>query len=85
MDSGIPLDSTLDFSEYVNFPSPDVLSAGDSEFSLNIAIIEAGNNIILNTKEEFFPSQASHLDNEFLLSPIVIYQSILNKFELLVG
>jgi hypothetical protein len=85
MDSRTPSDSALAFSEYVNFPSPYVLSAGDSEFGLNIAAIEAGNNIILNTKEEFYPSQASRLDNEFLLSPTVIYQSILNKFELLVG
>jgi hypothetical protein len=56
MDSGTPLDSALDFSEYVNFLLPNVLSASDSEFSLNIAAIEARNNIILNTKEEFYPS-----------------------------
>jgi hypothetical protein len=85
MDSRTLSNSELDFSEYVNFPSSDMLSAGDSEFGLNIAVIEARNNIILNTKEEFYPSQASRLDNEFLLSPTVIYQSILNKFELLVS
>jgi len=54
MDSRTLSDSALDFSEYINFPLPDV--AGDSEFSLNIAAIEARNNIILNTKEEFYPS-----------------------------
>jgi tRNA 2-selenouridine synthase SelU len=59
--------------------------AGDCEFRLNTAAIEARNNIILNSREEFYPSEASHLDRESLLSPAVIYQFILNKFELLVG
>jgi hypothetical protein len=77
MDGGTPSDSALDFSEYVDFPSPDVPWAGDCEFRLNTAAIEAGNNITLNSREEFYPSQASHLDKEFLLSPVVIYQSIL--------
>ena len=48
-------DSMLDFSEYVNFLSPYVLLASDSEFGLNIAAIEARNNIILNTKRNFIP------------------------------
>jgi len=85
MDGRTPLESAMDISEYVHFPSPDVLWAGDCEFRLDTAAIKARNNIILNSREEFYPSKASHLDNEFLLSLAVIYQSILNKFELLVG
>jgi hypothetical protein len=84
MDGGTPLDSAMDISEYVRFPSPNVLSASDCEFRLNTAAIEA-KNIILSSREEFYSSQASHLDKEFLLTPVVIYQFILNKFELLVG
>ena len=85
MDGRTPSDSAMDISEYAHLPSPDVLWAGDCEFRLNTDAIEARNNIILNSREEFYPSEASHLDNEFLLSPAVIHQSILNKFELLVG
>jgi hypothetical protein len=73
MDDGTPSDSVLDFSEYVDFPSPNVLWASDCEYRLNTAAIKAKNSIIVNSKEEYYLSQASHLDNEFLLSPTVIY------------
>lgn len=56
MDSRTLLDSILDFSKYVNFLLPNMLSASNSKFSLNIATIKARNNIILNTKKEFYPS-----------------------------
>jgi hypothetical protein len=85
MDGGTPSDSAIDFSEYVDFSTLDVLWAGDCEYRLNTPAIEANNSMIVNSREEYYPSQASHLDNEFLLSPTVIYQGIPNKFEVLVG
>jgi hypothetical protein len=85
MDSGTPSDSAMDFSEYVDFSTPNVLWAGDCEYHLNTAAIEAKNSMIVNSTKECYLSQASHLDNEFLLSPTVIYQGILNKFEVLIG
>ncbi len=83
MDSRTPSDSAMDISEYVRFPSPDMLWAGDCEFRLSTAAIEAKNSMIVNSREEIHPSHASDLDNEFLLSPTVIYQDIPNKFALL--
>jgi hypothetical protein len=85
MDGGTPLDSAIDFSEYVDFSTHNVLWAGDSEYRLNTSAIKAKNSMIVNSKKEYYLSQASHLDNEFLLSPTVIYQGIPNKFEVLVG
>jgi hypothetical protein len=85
MDGGTPLDSALDFSEYVHFSTHNVLWAGDCEYHLNTAAIEAKNSMIVNSKEEFCPSQASHLDNEFLLSLTVIYQGIPNISKMLTG
>jgi hypothetical protein len=85
MDGGTPSDSAIDFSEYVDFSRHDVLWAGDCEYRLNTSAIEAKNSMIVNSREEYYLSQASHLDNEFLLSPTVIYQGIPNKFEVLVS
>ena len=56
MDGGTPSDSALDFSEYVDFPSPNVLWAGDCEYRLNTATIEAKNSIIVNSREEYYLS-----------------------------
>ena len=72
MDGGTPPDSAMDFSEYVDYPTPDILWAGDCKYHLNTAATEAKNSMIVNSAEECYPSQASHLDNEFLLSPTVI-------------
>ena len=70
MDGGTPSDSATNFSEFF-----DAQGASDYEYRLNT----------VNSREEYYPSQTSHLDNEFLLSPMVIYQGIPNKFEVLVG
>lgn len=84
-DSGTLSNSAMDINEYVH-ASPPVLWAGDCEFSLNTAATEARNNLMVNSRiEECHLPRASRLDNEFLLSPTVIYQGILSKFELLVG
>ena len=75
----------MDINEYEHASLPPVLWAGDCGFNLNTAAIEARNNLIVNLKiEECNLPQASRLDNEFLLSPMVIYQGI-SKFELLAG
>jgi hypothetical protein len=41
MDGGTLSDSAMDFSEYVDFSTRDVLWAGDCEYCLNTAAIEA--------------------------------------------
>jgi hypothetical protein len=79
MEGGTLSNSTVDFLTH------DVLWAGDCKYRLNIAAIEAKNSMIVKSKGEYYPSQTSHLDNKFLLSLIVIYQGIPNKFEVLVG
>jgi hypothetical protein len=56
IDGGTPSDSTLDFSEYIDFPSPNVLWASDCEYRLNTAVIEAKNSMIVNSKEEYYLS-----------------------------
>jgi hypothetical protein len=76
MDGRTPSDSAIDFSEYVDFSTHDGIWAGDCEYSPNTAAIEAKNSMIINSREEYCVSQASHLDNEYLLSPTVIYQAI---------
>lgn len=43
MDGGTPSDSAIDFSEYVDFSTHDGIWAGDCEYSLNTAAIEAKN------------------------------------------
>ena len=78
MAGGTPSDSAIDFNEYVDCSTADVLWAGDCEHRLNTPAIEAKNIMIVD-------SQASRLDNKFLLSPMVIYQGISNRFEVLVG
>jgi hypothetical protein len=85
MDDRTLSDSAIDFSEYVDFSTHDVLWAGDCKYRLNTSAIEAKNSMIVNSRKEYYLSQASHLDNEFLLSPTVIYQGIPNKFEVLVS
>jgi hypothetical protein len=85
MDGGTPSDSAIDFSEYVDFSTYDEIWADDCKYSLNTAAIKAKNGMIINSRKEYCVSQASHLDNEYLLSPMVIYQGIPNKFEVLVG
>jgi hypothetical protein len=54
MDGGTPSDSAMDISEYVRFPSPDGVWAGDCEFHLSPAAIEARNSIKLNSREECY-------------------------------
>jgi hypothetical protein len=85
MDSRTLSDSVIDFSKYVDFSTYDVLWASDCEYCLNTSAIEAKNSIIVNSRKEYFLSQASYLDNKFLLSLTVIYQGIPNKFEVLVS
>jgi hypothetical protein len=46
MDSRTPSDSTIDMSEYTDFSTYDVLWAGDCEYRLNPAAIEAKNKLI---------------------------------------
>jgi hypothetical protein len=56
MDGGTPLDSAMDLSEYVDFSTPDVLWAGDCEYRLNTAAIEAKNSMMVNSREECYLS-----------------------------
>ena len=55
IDGRTPLDSAMDISEYVQFPS-DVLWAGDCKYRLNTTAIKARNSIILNSKKECYLS-----------------------------
>jgi hypothetical protein len=73
MDSRTPSDSAIDFSKYVDFSIHDVLWASDCEYRLNTAAIKAKNSMTVTSRKEYYLSQASHLDNEFLLSLTVIY------------
>jgi hypothetical protein len=78
MDSGSPSCSAMDISGYARPSIDEGLWAGDCEFTLNPGAVEAKNNLTVSARvEEYHLPPASRLDNEFLLSPLVMSQGMM--------